>query len=347
MNLYLFYLMLLSLGLSMLVHFLVIDVSHKKGIFLDNIQKIQKAHQNPIPRIGGLGIFLSSMFIIFDKEIGTSIMLASIPAFIAGFIEDYSGKVAPLQRLLIMFLSPIFFITIIYPTLSNELVHISTFLLFLSALFIIIFVVAMTNGVNFIDGQNGLAAGSIIISLLTYITISIIIGDLNVVFVCSIIAIGTLSFLFFNYPKAKIFLGDGGAYFLGFITAITGVLLFTRNSDKISFLLIPTLLIYPLWEVVFSTLRKLFYEKISPLQSDKYHFHQLVFRTSTEQKAHYPALKILPLQLFISIIAIFCMHTHWLLAVLMLLYIVFYLFLYIYFRKADTLRRVMHFSKNK
>lgn len=341
---YSYYLLLLAFGLSLLVHFLVIDVSLKKGIFLDSLEKIQKSHVLPTPRIGGLGIFLASMLIIYDTEIGTGLMLASIPAFIAGFMEDYSGKIAPLQRLAIMLLSPILCIIILGPSIIVQIGGLPIPSI-VATLITIVFSLAMINGVNFIDGQNGLAAGTIFISQLGCLMTSIILNDVNMLYICAIIAIGTFTFLFFNYPKAKIFLGDGGAYFLGFITAIVGICIYTRHTQEISLLLIPTLLIYPLWEVSFSTLRKIFFEKLSPLQSDKYHLHQLVFRNQGKGKQYIPALYLLPMQILTSILALALMNNTWALLLIMIVYVLTYTLLYVYSRRMDTLRRIALVNK--
>src|ERR1044072_2886564 len=115
-----YFYILIAFSLSMLVHYLVIEVTHRRGIFLDEHDKIQKVHEKPTPRIGGLGIFLSSMFILNDNVLGGYLILAAIPAFIAGFLEDYSGKISPIQRLAIMCLSPVMaFIMIPASLLTN------------------------------------------------------------------------------------------------------------------------------------------------------------------------------------------------------------------------------------
>src|SRR5690554_7147381 len=96
--------------LALLVHYIVIELSHRKNLFLDKQIKVQRAHFNPTPRIGGLGIFFASIFIINDHTIGIPLLLSAIPVFFSGFIEDYSEKATPFQRLFIMALSPIMFL---------------------------------------------------------------------------------------------------------------------------------------------------------------------------------------------------------------------------------------------
>lgn len=345
MNTYTLYLILLAGGLSLLVHFLVIDVTHKKGIFMDSLEKIQKAHSIPTPRIGGLGIFLACMLIINDSVLGTSLMLASIPAFISGFLEDYSGRVAPLQRLGIMLLSPV--LCIIFMPGSTITQAFGTDIPFiLSALFTVLISLAMVNGVNFIDGQNGLASGSILLTQAAILTLGILYSDPSVIYISAIILVSTLTFLFFNYPFAKIFLGDGGAYFLGFITAILSICLYSQHTQHMSFLLVPALLIYPLWEVAFSTIRKLFFDKISPLQSDKYHLHQLIFRNQAHSKHYIPSLMILPMQLTVAILAILNAHNTMVLALLIVTYMLVYTCLYIYTKRLDLIKRAQVLNRS-
>jgi UDP-N-acetylmuramyl pentapeptide phosphotransferase/UDP-N-acetylglucosamine-1-phosphate transferase len=343
-NIYNLYLILLAGGLSLLVHFLVIDVTHKKGIFMDKFEKIQKAHTLPTPRIGGLGVFLACMIIINDTTLGISLMLAAIPAFIAGFLEDYSGRVAPLQRLAIMLLSPIICSIFLSQSVITHIYNIDIPYM-VSITFTILLSLAMVNGVNFIDGQNGLASGSVILSQIGILAVAIALNDYSIAFVSATIIVSTLTFLYFNFPVAKIFLGDGGAYFLGFITAILSICLYTQHIQDVSFLLIPTLLIYPLFEVLFSVIRKLFFDKISPLQSDKYHLHQLLFRNQAHHKHHLPSMFILPLQLCVSIVAILYPHKDWVLMLAMLAFVSVYTALYIYTKRLDMIKRAHLLNK--
>lgn len=338
MSAFTFLLLFLAAGLSLLIHFLVIDLTHKKGIFLDDFEKIQKAHSSPTPRIGGLGIFWACMLIIYDNNIGSSLMLASIPAFISGFLEDYSGRVAPLQRLAIMILSPILCI-IFLP--ESMIIHVWDIQIpyIISIGFTVLLSIAMVNGVNFIDGQNGLASGSILITNLGILALGLIFGNQSIIYISAVISVSTFVFLCFNYPIAKIFLGDGGAYFLGFISSILTLCLYSVYNKEVSLFIIPVLLIYPLWEVIFSTFRKLFFDKISPLQSDKYHLHQLIFRNQAHHKHHIPSLVLLPMQALITCLGIIFYSKDWILLLLILAYITLYTLLYIYTKRAELIKR--------
>lgn len=334
-----YFYILISFALSLLIHYLVIQLTHSKGIFLDEHEKVQKVHETPTPRIGGLGIFLSAMFIINDNALGGYLMLAAIPAFIAGFLEDYSGKIAPEQRLAIMCLSPIMAFIMIHDSVLTQLYFLQVPVV-AGILASTLFIVALVNGVNFTDGQNGLASGTVLISLLTISFLAFGLKDNSLLYICLILASAVLAFLFYNFPKGKIFLGDGGAYFLGFMVATISIFMVQSHATAISPLLLPVILIYPLWEVLFSTLRKLLYDRISPFSSDDYHLHQLLFRNRKGGKSFIPVLYILPAQVIVSVLAIEFKNDASVLGIIMLAYIFSYSLVYFYERKRDENRNV-------
>lgn len=332
-----YFYILISFSISLLIHYLIIELTHRKGIFLDEHDKVQKMHHNPTPRIGGLGIFLSSMFILNDNNVGGYLILAGIPAFIAGFLEDYSGKVSPEQRLAIMCLSPVMaFIMIPFSIYTHwSLIEVPALVGMFASL---VFIVALVNGVNFTDGQNGLASGTVFFSFLTLSVIAYLLGDKNLFFISLIILAAIFAFLIYNFPKGKIFLGDSGAYFLGFMLPTTAIVIVHKHLDQLSPLIIPAVLIYPLWEVVFSTIRKLFYDKISPLKSDDYHLHQLLYRNKAKGKGYIPTLLILPAQAVMCMLIVTFRNETSILFISILVYIVLYTVVYFIERKIDVMR---------
>jgi UDP-GlcNAc:undecaprenyl-phosphate GlcNAc-1-phosphate transferase len=331
-----YFYILIAFSLSLLIHYLVIELTHRKGIFLDEHDKVQKVHLKPTPRIGGLGIFLSSMFMLNDA-LGGYLILAAIPAFIAGFLEDYSGKISPEQRLAIMCLSPIMaFIMIPSSLLTNWGIIAAPAMLGMLAS--VVFIVALVNGVNFTDGQNGLASGTVLISFLGLGTIAYLLHDTSLLYICMIMCAAVLSFLIYNFPNGKIFLGDGGAYLLGFMMATVSIIMIQQHRATISPLILPALLVYPLWEVVFSTIRKVIFDKISPLKSDDFHLHQLLFRNRAKGRGYLPTILILPLQAISAIFVVLFMDNNIALTLIMLFFVALYTFTYTLERKRDALR---------
>jgi UDP-N-acetylmuramyl pentapeptide phosphotransferase/UDP-N-acetylglucosamine-1-phosphate transferase len=98
--------------------------------------------------------------------------------------------------------------------------------------------------------------------------------------IITVTAGATLGFFVLVFPKGKIFLGDGGAYLLGFMVAIIGIFLASKY-ESVSPWYILAAFIYPVWEVIFSIIRKLSIG-LSPMKPDKYHFHMLVHRQVTK-----------------------------------------------------------------
>jgi UDP-GlcNAc:undecaprenyl-phosphate GlcNAc-1-phosphate transferase len=137
----------------------------------------------------------------------------------------------------------------------------------------------ITNGCNFIDGFNGL----LILHTITILGILYFVNNFNsnnlymhyiILFFISIF----ISLLIFNFPKAKIFLGDSGAYITGIILSITTIQISNLNQ-KITPFFFASLLFYIFFEVIFSFFRKTFIDKNSPFKPDKKHLHMLIFKS--------------------------------------------------------------------
>ena len=145
---------------------------------------------------------------------------------------------------------------------------------FISVLFTAFVVSGAANSINIIDGFNGLTAGTSIIILITFGFIARQVGDIPLAFTCLIILGAVFGFFIVNWPSGKIFLGDGGAYFLGFTLAWIAVLLPERNSS-ISPLTSLLIFSYPIIEVGFSIIRKSLRKGYHPSQPDGVHLHML------------------------------------------------------------------------
>ena len=137
-------------------------------------------------------------------------------------------------------------------------------------------IAGLAHAINIIDGFHGLATGSGIIMLVAFAAVSVSAGDHDMASFCFIVASVLLGFLLVNFPFGYIFLGDGGAYFLGFVLASVAVMVPMRNSD-ISPWISMVILAYPLLETGFSVIRKI-RRGNSPVQPDRLHLHMLVYR---------------------------------------------------------------------
>ena len=272
--------------ISFFIFLLVSKYSHKikRGALLDkDFLKPQAFHDLPVTRSGGLAIIISlSIFFIIYYLLYAKVLydyiFISYSVFLIGFLDDLGVNIKPFKRLVIMVFLIFLFIHILPIKISNvdipfltTLMSIHTF----SSIFVLLCFLFVINGANLIDGFNGLLAMNLIIIniILTYININNENLEFSILLISQIIIL--LSFLLFNFPSAKIFLGDSGAYTMGALTGLNTII--TNNlNPKISSFFFCTLLFYLFFEVFFSFLRKILQKK-SPIYPDDKHLHMLSF----------------------------------------------------------------------
>ena len=272
--------------ISFFIFLLTSKYSHKfrGGALLDkDFLKPQAFHEIPVTRSGGIAVVicLSIFFIIYNllySKILYDYILISYSVFLLGFLDDLRINIKPLKRLMAMifllFLSiyflPIKILNIDIPFLTSLM---SNHLF--SSMFVLLCFLFVINGANLIDGFNGLLSINLIIIniILTYINIDNQNLEFSILLISQIIIL--LSFLLFNFPNAKIFLGDSGAYTMGALTGLNTIITNNLNPSISSFFFC-TLLFYLFFEVFFSFLRKLIQKK-SPIYPDNKHLHMLSF----------------------------------------------------------------------
>lgn len=328
---------------SLLTQYLVIDLSHKRGIFIDdhNSELPQKLHNEPTPRIGGLGIFIACVFMtkeVLGETLGLRIILCLIPAFLAGFLEDLFAKISPLRRLLIMSISALMSIYLMDAVITDfGFMHVP----YGVGVFIaVIAFLGLINGTNLIDGFNGLSSGVSFLIFSTYFVISLQLHDQTMTYISMICMAAILGFLIFNFPSGKIFLGDGGAYSLGFMLAVLSILIVKRHPDVSPWFAL-VCLIYPVWEVIFSFSRRTLIHRLSPLHPDSKHVHQLIFRNVTRQNNPLTSLLIFPFILVFNALAVMFYNSSVALFVIAVCFMTLYtLFYYIYSRKEMRLEKM-------
>ena len=268
--------------------FLIINkYSHKikDGILLDqDFNKPQAFHQSPISRSGGIAgiisfnIFFVFYYLIYSKILFEYLFICNL-MFLIGLLDDFKFKISPFRRLILM----IIFLFLCIRLMSIEILNIDIpFLSTLlgnntfSSLFVLLCFLFIINGANLIDGFNGLLAINLIIinSILAYINLADGINEFSVVIIGQVIVL--FSFLLFNFPSAKLFLGDSGSYLLGSTVALNVIITNNINPDYSSFFFC-TLLFYLFFEVFFSFFRKIIQKK-SPIHPDNKHLHMLIFK---------------------------------------------------------------------
>ncbi len=271
---------------SFFIFLLTSKYSHKinRGVLLDvDFTKPQAFHEQPISRAGGiaflfsLSIFFGVYYLLFFDVLYNYILLSSL-IFLIGFLDDLKIKINPTKRLIIMIIILLSFIHFS----QLKILHVDLIFLklmtknyFLSSIFVLLCFLFIINGANLIDGYNGMLTIHLIIinSILTYINLENSNLEFSFLLIGQIIIL--LTFLLFNFPKAKIFLGDGGAYLLGSLIALN-VIITNNLYSNISSFFFCTLLFYLFFEVFFSFFRKLYYRK-SPFYPDDSHLHMLSY----------------------------------------------------------------------
>jgi UDP-GlcNAc:undecaprenyl-phosphate/decaprenyl-phosphate GlcNAc-1-phosphate transferase len=264
----------------------------------------QRFHSGAVPRVGGLGIatgWVSSLGLF-----GVFMGLASVadihltPPFVAtltcvlfpsvgaGVMEDFTQRLSPLTRLMLTSVSAIAAITFLdlriprldIPLLDQAISSWTPFwwLLTFAA------IAGMPHAFNIIDGYNGLAGTVASLVCLAIAHVALQVGDRQLAALMLTLAGATAGFLLWNYPRGLIFAGDGGAYLWGGVVAIGSILLVQRHQE-VSPWFPMLLLIYPVWETIFSIYRKLA-RGVSPGVADALHFHQLIYRRIVREVFH-------------------------------------------------------------
>ena len=267
-----------------------------------DLEGVQKYHAHPVPRVGGVGIIfgvvsgLCAKYYVESSHVaipGLELLACGFPAFLAGFIEDLTKKVGVKERLAATAFAALLggyfmgaWITRLdVPGLDLLLqvpvIELSPRALSFGGIFTIgltaVAIAGVANAYNIIDGYNGLSGVVAIIVLLGLAYVAEQVGD-RVVLIAAFSMVGAIAgFLIWNYPNGLIFLGDGGAYLVGFFIAELSVMLVARNPQVSPWF--PMLLnLYPIFETIFSMWRKKLHRGMSPGVPDGVHFHMLVYK---------------------------------------------------------------------
>jgi UDP-N-acetylmuramyl pentapeptide phosphotransferase/UDP-N-acetylglucosamine-1-phosphate transferase len=279
---------------SFLVSVLIVLTKNWHGhLSIDTHVGIQKVHTHPTPRIGGVAIAAGAVCAFAYGSRGVPyfgdqgyfhgmlwpLLLASSSAFAFGLLEDVTKRVGVVARLLATMASGVIGWAITGLSITDVNVPGLDWLLgvpVLSVLFTAFAVGGVANAINIVDGFNGLATGTVLVILGGLAVIAVEVNDPDMLRLCGLFAAITLGFMLVNWPFGKLFLGDGGAYFLGFVLAWLAVQLLARHPEVSAWA--PMLVCgYPLLEVGFSIYRRR-RRNLSAGQPDRLHLHSLVKR---------------------------------------------------------------------
>lgn len=279
---------LVALAVSILVTPVAIRLAPKIGavdIPLDN----RRMHTKTMPRFGGLAIFAGSttamlIFLKFDPRVVTIVMGGAL-IYILGVIDDIKHLSAKVKFLgqtfvaLIMYVNGIRieFLTNFLGEGNSQLGDVLCFIITM------VWIVGITNTVNLIDGLDGLAAGTAAIASLCIAYTAYIHGTYLAAGAMLALAGATLGFLPYNFYPAKIFMGDGGSLYLGFMLATLSVLGTVKSATLVT-MIIPVLVLgVPIFDTFFAIFRR-FVNKRPIMEADKGHLHHRLMKLGYGQR---------------------------------------------------------------
>ncbi|MBR6376339.1 MAG: undecaprenyl/decaprenyl-phosphate alpha-N-acetylglucosaminyl 1-phosphate transferase [Oscillospiraceae bacterium] len=253
----------------------------------------RRMHSIPIPRMGGLAIFIGFLLsvLVFSQGLDRdfrSILLGAIVIVILGVFDDKYALGAKLKLVVQLIAAAIvvFYGNVRIDRITNPFgssLYSYWDLGILAYPITIIWIVAITNAVNFIDGLDGLACGVSCISSLNLLVIALLVSDTKVAIIMAALTGACLGFVPYNFNPAKIFMGDTGSTFLGFMLATVSIQGLFKAYAAISFIVPFLLLGLPIFDICFAVIRRIASGK-SPMEADRGHFHHRLIDMGFSQK---------------------------------------------------------------
>jgi len=296
---------------------------------MDYPSERRKVHARPVPRLGGVAIFLPVMLSLvlgFTMLQGTSRVLglieilgllgASSAVFLLGVYDDIRRARAPMKLIWqiaaagLLYLSGVRISEVWTP--FGWMADLGVFAL----PFTLLWLVGLSNGMNLVDGIDGLAAGVAATASLTMLIISMNLGDIQMTVMAAALLGSLLGFLPFNFHPAKIFLGDCGAMFLGFFLAAVSVLGNQKSASAVAMGVPIIALGIPIFDTLLAFIRRVLRGK-HPFQADRDHLHHRLLALGMSQKR--AAILLYGASAFLAVMALLMITANWGVATLILL----------------------------
>lgn len=280
---------LIALGSSAWLTYATINFARRYGLGADEGVGVQKFHCHWVPRLGGVSIFIAlcgAMLMVAwatRTEVYTTLALivCLLPAFGIGLIEDLTRRAGVLVRLVVTMLSA----SLGWWLLDGKLTRLDipfvddVLIAFLPAAFLLTLIAGagIAHAINIIDGCNGLSGFFVTVILASLGWVAHEVDDVFLGRTAWLAAAATLGFLVWNFPSGRIFMGDAGAYLLGFLIALLSILLVARHPEVSPWF--PMLLVvHPVWETLFSMYRRARKGWSQMGRPDALHLHSLIYR---------------------------------------------------------------------
>ena len=282
--------LLLAFAVSVTITFFIVRSARTHSHFSGDVDMSgpQKFHCRPVPRVGGVGVvvgLVGALTVLWtmgggEALVGMILVACAAPAFLAGLAEDLTKTQSPRRRLFFTAVSAglaAWALGAVIGRTDIPGVDWAVSYVVPAVLLTVFSVAGVANAVNIIDGFNGLAAMCVVLMLgaITYVAFQ---AQDPVIALCALAGLGAvMGFFVWNFPAGLIFLGDGGAYFLGFYVAELSILLLQRNP-QVSPLCPLLMCIYPIFETIFSIYRRKFVRGRPVGMPDGVHLHSLIYR---------------------------------------------------------------------
>lgn len=306
----------LALVVALIVSFLMTPVvkglAYKVGA-IDVPRDARRMHKVPIPRLGGLAIFIGFMVSVFlfvnirgDRAM-QSILLGAVVIVVLGVLDDIMALPAMLKFVVQIAAACIPALNgVVIQAISNPNIFSDDLYWVLDGLSIpitILWIVGITNAVNLIDGLDGLANGVSAISATTVLVISLMASELPVAIMMAALVGACVGFMPYNTNPAKMFMGDTGAMFLGYILATMSIQGLFKFYAVISFVVPFLILGLPIFDTAFAFIRRVAHGQ-SPMHADRSHIHHRLIDMGLNQKQAVATLYVISAILGLSAVVL-------------------------------------------
>ena len=286
--------LLITLGIAFVISFAatpIVKLFAQKVGAMDVPGEARRVHDHPIPRMGGLAIFLGFiiaviLFADIDRQV-QGILLGAVLIVVIGAIDDVVSLNAWVKfgfQFLAAFIAV--YHGVVIEAFTSPFLFSGDQYLFLNWLRIpitVIWIVGITNSVNLIDGLDGLACGVSTISSVTMLVVAMAVSEGNVAVILAALVGGCIGFIPYNLNPAKIFMGDTGALLLGYVLSTMSVLGLFKFYAVVTFAVPLLALAVPLVDTLFAFCRRLIHGQ-SPMHPDRGHFHHRLIDMGLSQK---------------------------------------------------------------
>ena len=287
----------------------VVKMFAKKVGAIDVPRDARRMHKVPIPRLGGLAIFLGFLisFLLFGRidSQTKSILLGAVLIVCLGVIDDihplkplvkFAGQIV---AALIPVCSGVVVRTLMNPFSDSGLIDLGIFAVPLT----VVWIVGVTNAVNMIDGLDGLAVGVSTIATITVFTIAVLVSEGYIAVCMAALAGACIGFMPYNMNPAKIFMGDTGSTFLGYILAVVSIQGLFKFYTIISFAVPFLMLGLPIFDTCFAFIRRIAHGQ-SPMHADRSHVHHRLIDMGFNQKQAVAVLYVISAILGLSAVVL-------------------------------------------